>query len=161
MAGYCGMIVNSKHICSPFCLSIMQRVGELSSHTRCLLPCVSLLGQVYFLKRFKKVNYAEAVKACQHDGAALAKVGQLYAAWKFQLLDRCDAGWVDDGSVRYPIVNPRARCGGSDPGVRTLGFPDKKFRLYGAYCFRQDSGSTKAQSTQSPVPNTTSFTRSI
>lgn len=120
-----------------------------------------ILGKVYFLKRFKKVNYAEAVKACQHDGAAIAKVGQLYAAWKFQLLDRCDAGWVDDGSVRYPIVNPRARCGGSDPGVRTIGFPDKKFRLFGVYCFRKDTGSTKAQPTQAPVPRTTSFTGSI
>ena len=98
--------------------------------------CVS--GRVYFLKRFKKINYLEAVKACQRDGAAVAKVGQLYSAWKFQLLDRCEAGWLEDGSIRYPIVNPRARCGGSDPGVRNLGFPDKKFRLYGVYCFRRN-----------------------
>ena len=78
------------------------------------------------------------MKACQRDGAAVAKVGQLYSAWKFQLLDRCEAGWLEDGSIRYPIVNPRARCGGSDPGVRNLGFPDKKFRLYGVYCFRRN-----------------------
>lgn len=92
-------------------------------------------GKVYFLKRFKKVNYAEAVKACVRDGSIVAKVGQLYAAWKFQLLDRCEAGWLEDGSIRYPIVNPRSRCGGSEPGVRHLGFPDKKFQLYGVYCF--------------------------
>lgn len=143
-----------------FHLSFMQLDEELCSLTLAFLPCVSILGQVYFLKRFKKVNYAEAVKACQHDGATMAKVGQLYAAWKFQLLDRCDAGWVDDGSVRYPIVNPRARCGGSEPGIRTIGFPDKKFRLFGVYCFRKDSGS-RTQSTQGPVPSTSSFTRSI
>uniref|UniRef100_A0A3P8V5I7 Hyaluronan and proteoglycan link protein 4 n=1 Tax=Cynoglossus semilaevis TaxID=244447 RepID=A0A3P8V5I7_CYNSE len=94
-----------------------------------------LNGKVYFLKRFKKVNYAEAVKACVRDGSIVAKVGQLYAAWKFQLLDRCEAGWLEDGSIRYPIVNPRSRCGGSEPGVRHLGFPDKKFQLYGVYCF--------------------------
>ncbi|XP_069378391.1 hyaluronan and proteoglycan link protein 4 isoform X1 [Paralichthys olivaceus] len=92
-------------------------------------------GKVYFLKRFKKVNYAEAMKACIRDGSVAAKVGQLYAAWKFQLLDRCEAGWLEDGSIRYPIVNPRSRCGESQPGVRHLGFPDKKFRLYGVYCF--------------------------
>ncbi|XP_023700113.2 hyaluronan and proteoglycan link protein 4 isoform X1 [Paramormyrops kingsleyae] len=98
----------------------------------------NLNGKVYFLKRFKKVTYAEAAKACLRDGSAIAKVGQLYAAWKIQLLDRCEAGWLEDGSVRYPIVNPRARCGGSHPGVRTLGFPDKKFRLYGVYCFQKN-----------------------
>lgn len=93
---------------------------------------------MYFLKRFKKVNYVEATKACVRDGSVVAKVGQLYAAWKFQLLDRCEAGWLEDGSIRYPIVNPRSRCGGSHPGVRHLGFPDKKFRLYGVYCFREN-----------------------
>uniref|UniRef100_A0A3Q4ABF2 Uncharacterized protein n=1 Tax=Mola mola TaxID=94237 RepID=A0A3Q4ABF2_MOLML len=39
-----------------------------------------------------EVNYAEAAKACIRDGSVVAKVGQLYAAWKFQLLDRCKAG---------------------------------------------------------------------
>lgn len=104
-------------------------------------------GEVYFLKRFKKVNYAEGVKACIRDGAAVAKVGQLYAAWKFQLLDRCEAGWLEDGSIRYPIVNPRSRCGGSQPGVRHLGFPDKKFRLYGVYCFHKYMDETAGGST--------------
>lgn len=158
---HCGMTGNSKHflILPVYQVEGLKTVLSHSMSFQC--PFVSLLGQVYFLKRFKKVNYVEAVKACQRDGATVAKVGQLYAAWKFQLFDRCDAGWVDDGSVRYPIVNPRARCGGPDPGVRILGFPDKKFRLYGVYCFRKDSGSTKAQPTQAPVSGTTSFIRSI
>uniref|UniRef100_A0A8C4J0C9 Hyaluronan and proteoglycan link protein 4 n=3 Tax=Casuariiformes TaxID=8784 RepID=A0A8C4J0C9_DRONO len=82
----------------------------------------NLNGKVYFLKTFRKLSYAEAVQACKDNGAAVAKVGQLYAAWKIQLLDRCEAGWVEDGSIRYPIVNPRARCGGREPGVRNLGF---------------------------------------
>uniref|UniRef100_G3PIF5 Hyaluronan and proteoglycan link protein 4 n=1 Tax=Gasterosteus aculeatus TaxID=69293 RepID=G3PIF5_GASAC len=83
---------------------------------------------VYFLKRFKKV------KPALETARRRAKVGQLYAAWKFQLLDRCEAGWLEDGSVRYPVVNP-SRCGGAQPGVRHLGFPDSS-RLYGVYCFR-------------------------
>ncbi|XP_056269923.1 hyaluronan and proteoglycan link protein 4 [Pseudoliparis swirei] len=105
-----------------------------------------LNGRVYFLKRFKKVNHSEAVKACVRDGSAPARVGQLYAAWRFQLLDRCEAGWLQDASVRYPIVNPRARCGGPQPGVRHLGFPDKKFRLYGVYCYRANEDGTAAKS---------------
>ncbi|XP_039622632.1 hyaluronan and proteoglycan link protein 4 isoform X1 [Polypterus senegalus] len=99
----------------------------------------NLNGKVYFLKTYRKMNLAEAMAMCQKDGSEIAKVGQLYAAWKLQLLDRCEAGWVQDGSIRYPIVNPRARCGGPEPGVRMLGFPDKKYRLYGVYCFRKNN----------------------
>ncbi|NXO07674.1 HPLN1 protein, partial [Oriolus oriolus] len=97
----------------------------------------NLNGKVYFLKTFRKLSYSEAVQACKNNGAAVAKVGQLYAAWKIQLLDRCEAGWLEDGSIRYPIVNPRARCGGREPGVRNLGFPDKKYKLFGVYCFKK------------------------
>ncbi|NWR11860.1 HPLN4 protein, partial [Paradoxornis webbianus] len=101
------------------------------------IPLFSPPGKVYFLKTFRKLSYAEAVQACRDNGAAVAKVGQLYAAWKIQLLDRCEAGWLEDGSIRYPIVNPRARCGGREPGVRNLGFPDKKYKLFGVYCFKK------------------------
>ncbi|ETE56241.1 Hyaluronan and proteoglycan link protein 4, partial [Ophiophagus hannah] len=87
-----------------------------------------------------QANFPEAVLACKQNGATVAKVGQLYAAWKIQLLDKCEAGWVGDGSVRYPIVNPRSRCGGREPGVRNLGFPDKKYKLFGVYCFKEAGG---------------------
>lgn len=140
--------------CSVFIhLSLVLTTNSLFS------PLLSLYipsGKVYFLKRFKKVNYAEAVKACIRDGSVVAKVGQLYAAWKFQLLDRCEAGWLEDGSIRYPIVNPRSRCGGSQPGVRHLGFPDKKFRLYGVYCFRKNKDETAGGTDM-----TKSFTNSL
>ncbi|CAB1314025.1 unnamed protein product [Coregonus sp. 'balchen'] len=131
----------------------------------------NLNGKVYFLKRFKKVNYAEAVKACLRDGSVVAKVGQLYAAWKIQLLDRCEAGWLEDASIRYPIVNPRTRCGGPQPGVRHLGFPDLKFRLYGVYCFRKNQErvngdvvkpTQRSGKSSKDIPmNTTTTTRNI
>ncbi|XP_063311442.1 hyaluronan and proteoglycan link protein 4 [Pelobates fuscus] len=98
----------------------------------------NLNGKVYFLKTYRKMSFPEAAKACEDKGDTLAKVGQLYAAWKLQLMDRCEAGWVGDGSVRYPIVNPRMKCGGLEPGVRNLGFPSKKYRLFGVYCYRQE-----------------------
>lgn len=96
----------------------------------------SFSGKVYFLKTYRKLSFPEAVQACKKNGATVAKVGQLYAAWKIQLLDKCEAGWVSDGSIRYPIVNPRSRCGGREPGVRNLGFPDKKYKLFGVYCYK-------------------------
>ena len=96
------------------------------------------------------MNYAEAVKACLRDGSSVAKVGHLYAAWKLQLLDRCEAGWLEDGSIRYPIVNPRSRCGGAQPGVRNLGFPDKKIRLYGVFCFRKNKEGEDPRPTRLP-----------
>ncbi|XP_059846920.1 hyaluronan and proteoglycan link protein 4 [Hypanus sabinus] len=96
-----------------------------------------LKGKVYFLRTFRKLNYVEAVKACKKKSGSIAKVGQLYAAWKLQLLDLCRPGWLSDGSVRYPIINPRSKCGGNKPGVRSLGFPDRRHRLYGVYCFKR------------------------
>uniref|UniRef100_A0A8C3HEP5 Hyaluronan and proteoglycan link protein 4 n=1 Tax=Chrysemys picta bellii TaxID=8478 RepID=A0A8C3HEP5_CHRPI len=111
----------------------------------------NLNGKVYFLKTYRKLSYPEALQACKKNGAKVAKVGQLYAAWKTQLLDKCEAGWVEDGSIRYPIVNPRARCGGQEPGVRNLGFPDKKYKLFGVYCYKKASeGSAKKASEGSP-----------
>ncbi|XP_063084104.1 hyaluronan and proteoglycan link protein 4 [Cavia porcellus] len=96
----------------------------------------NLPGRVFFLKPLRPVPFAGAARACAARGADVAKVGQLFAAWKLQLLDRCTAGWLADGSARYPIVNPRARCGGLRPGVRSLGFPDASRRLFGVYCYR-------------------------
>ncbi|KAF3839134.1 hypothetical protein F7725_017851 [Dissostichus mawsoni] len=68
--------------------------------------------------------------------AELALVGHLYSAWRFQNYDRCDGGWLRDGSVRFPISNPRELCGGiPEAGVRSFGFPNKMKPLFGAYCY--------------------------
>ncbi|XP_074539815.1 hyaluronan and proteoglycan link protein 2 [Halichoeres trimaculatus] len=82
-------------------------------------------------------SFEQAERACKHQGAELALVGQLYAAWRFQKYDQCDGGWLRDGSVRFPISNPRERCGGiPEAGVRSFGFPNRMKHLYGAYCYR-------------------------
>lgn len=93
-------------------------------------------GRFYYLIHPSKLTYDEAVRACQKDGAQIAKVGQMYAAWKLLGYDRCDAGWLADGSVRYPISKPRRRCSPTEAAVRFNGFPDKKHKLYGVYCFK-------------------------
>lgn len=94
------------------------------------------LGRFYYLIHPTKLTYDEAVQACIKDGAQIAKVGQIFAAWKLLGYDRCDAGWLADGSVRYPISKPRKRCSPTEAAVRFVGFPDKKHKLYGVYCFR-------------------------
>ncbi|XP_061603563.1 hyaluronan and proteoglycan link protein 1-like isoform X1 [Phyllopteryx taeniolatus] len=94
-------------------------------------------GDFYFLPHASKLTFAEAAEACVRDGARVAKVGQMYAAWKLAGYDRCDAGWLDDGSVRYPVARPRPRCSPDGPAVRFNGFPDKKRKSYGVYCFRE------------------------
>ncbi|XP_054891499.1 hyaluronan and proteoglycan link protein 3 [Poeciliopsis prolifica] len=95
----------------------------------------SMTGIVYHLNNPRRMNFTEAGRACARDGGRVAKVGQLYAAWKLKGLDRCDAGWVADGSVRYPITNARANCGPSHPGVRSFGFPAPHMK-FGVYCYR-------------------------
>ncbi|XP_062327237.1 hyaluronan and proteoglycan link protein 3-like [Osmerus eperlanus] len=94
----------------------------------------SLRGKVYYLQNMDKLNFTEAQQACQEDGSKMAKVGQVYAAWRYQSLDRCDAGWVADGSLRYPISRPRTNCGPPEPGVRSFGFPPLQDK-HGVYCY--------------------------
>ncbi|XP_023603016.1 hyaluronan and proteoglycan link protein 3 [Myotis lucifugus] len=96
----------------------------------------ALRGRVYYLEHPEKLTLSEAKAACREDGAQIAKVGQLFAAWKFRGLDRCDAGWLADGSARYPVAHPRPTCGPLEPGVRSFGFPDPQSRKYGVYCYR-------------------------
>ncbi|NXL01373.1 PGCA protein, partial [Mesembrinibis cayennensis] len=100
-----------------------------------------LKGEVFFATQPEQFTFPEAQQYCESQNATLASVGQLYAAWK-QGLDRCYAGWLADGSLRYPIVSPRPACGGDAPGVRTIyqhynqtGFPDPLSRHH-AFCFR-------------------------
>ncbi|XP_067412207.1 aggrecan core protein [Emydura macquarii macquarii] len=100
-----------------------------------------LKGEVFFATQPDQFSLPEAQEYCESQNATLASVGQLHAAWKLGL-DRCLAGWLADGSIRYPIVIPRLACGGDKPGVRTIylhpnqtGFPDPLSRHH-AFCFR-------------------------
>uniref|UniRef100_A0A8C3S0N8 Hyaluronan and proteoglycan link protein 2 n=1 Tax=Chelydra serpentina TaxID=8475 RepID=A0A8C3S0N8_CHESE len=82
-----------------------------------------------------KFNYFEAQKACEEQDSRLATYQQLYKAWT-EGLDWCNAGWILDGTVHYPIINPRAPCGGQVlPGVRTYGAKDKEKDRFDAFCF--------------------------
>ncbi|KAK7810162.1 hypothetical protein U0070_026785 [Myodes glareolus] len=100
-----------------------------------------LEGEVFFVTRLEQFTFQEAQAFCEAQNATLASTGQLYAAWSHGL-DKCYAGWLADGSLRYPIVTPRPACGGDKPGVRTVylypnqtGLPDPLSRHH-AFCFR-------------------------
>lgn len=99
-----------------------------------------LSGQVFYAPVTHKMTFEEASEECKKRKAVLASPGQLHAAWR-QGLDRCDYGWLSDGSVRHPVAVPRTKCGGGQLGVRTMyryrnqtGFPEPT-RKFGAYCF--------------------------
>lgn len=85
-----------------------------------------------------RLTFDEAVQACVDDGAEIAKVGHIFAAWKLEGYDRCDAGWMADGSVRYPVSRPRKNCSPTEAAVRLVGFPDKMQKSYGVYCYKPE-----------------------
>lgn len=111
--------------------------GILSSFIILLL---SDTGRVFYTASAEKFTFSEAVVACANQGAQLATTGQLYLAWQGGM-DVCNAGWLGDRSVRYPINVRRPQCGGGLLGVRTVylhtnqtGYPLPESR-YDAFCY--------------------------
>ncbi|XP_040909682.1 brevican core protein-like [Toxotes jaculatrix] len=109
-------------------------------------------GEVFHDPVPQQLSFDEAQLYCRAAGAKLATTAQLYLAWS-EGLDRCSPGWLSDGSVRYPIVTPRERCGGSQAGVKTLyrfsnqtGFPEPSSR-HDVYCLKNN----KDAPTNSPM----------
>lgn len=65
-----------------------------------------------------------------------------FAAWT-EGLDWCNAGWLIDGTVSYPVLHPRPACGGDLlSGIRSYGPRHKTRDNYDAFCF---TSSTKGQ----------------
>ncbi|XP_060937496.1 hyaluronan and proteoglycan link protein 2 [Limanda limanda] len=89
-----------------------------------------------------RFTFYEAMEACAEQDGSLATYNQLYRAWT-DGLDWCNAGWLHDGTVRYPIINPRPVCGGELlSGIRSYGPKDKHHDRFDAFCFTsQTSGS--------------------
>lgn len=107
----------------------------------CFTLCLfSDTGRVFYTASAEKFTFAEAVTECSRQGARLANTGQLYLAWQ-RGMDVCNAGWLGDRSVRYPINIRRPQCGGGLIGVRTVylftnqtGYPLPESR-YDAFCY--------------------------
>ncbi|KAM8960439.1 neurocan core protein, partial [Pelodytes ibericus] len=86
------------------------------------------------------LTYPEAVLSCQENSGVIASPEQLQAAFE-DGLDNCDAGWLSDRSVRYPIKTPRPGCYGDRnnlPGVRTYGERDPQ-ENYDVYCYTEET----------------------
>ncbi|XP_061672016.1 versican a [Syngnathoides biaculeatus] len=100
-----------------------------------------LYGDVFYAPVPQKMTFEEAKDACKTRNSELATPAQLHAAWR-RGLDKCDYGWLSDGSARHPVAVAKIQCGGGLLGVRTMyryknqtGFPEPTTQL-GAYCFK-------------------------
>uniref|UniRef100_UPI0037E9198A neurocan core protein-like n=1 Tax=Semicossyphus pulcher TaxID=241346 RepID=UPI0037E9198A len=82
------------------------------------------------------LSFTDAKRVCVENSAVIATPEQLQATFA-DGYDNCDAGWLSDQTVRYPIQSPRPGCYGDredSPGIRTYGnrSPDE---LFDVYCF--------------------------
>nr|XP_057934342.1 aggrecan core protein-like isoform X2 [Doryrhamphus excisus] len=108
-----------------------------------------MTGRVFHITSAQKFTFSEATRACSQKEAELATTGQLYLAWQSGM-DVCNAGWLGDKSVRYPVSIRRPQCGGGLLGVRTVylhtnqtGYPPPESH-YDAFCYTEfpdDEGS--------------------
>ncbi|XP_064192775.1 aggrecan core protein-like [Anguilla rostrata] len=119
-----------------------------------------MTGSVFYSISPDKFTFAEAEEQCLKLGAQLATTGQLYLAWKAGM-DVCNAGWLADRSVRYPINIARPQCGGGLLGVRTVylfpnqtGYPHPDSR-YDAICYQDDEEGSALPTTAPGLQTTT------
>ncbi|KAM4553955.1 aggrecan core protein [Fundulus diaphanus] len=115
-------------------------------------------GRVFYSMSVDKFSFQEAQDQCVKLGARLATTGELYLAWK-NGMDVCNAGWLADRSVRYPINIPRPQCGGGLVGVRTVwlfpnqtGYPHPDSR-YDAICFQESGDEDAVPGRTTPFPD--------
>nr|XP_020473068.1 brevican core protein-like isoform X7 [Monopterus albus] len=95
-------------------------------------------------------TFERAREACEEIGAQIATPEQLMAAYQSGY-EQCDAGWLSDQSVRYPIQTPRKGCFGDMdalPGVRNYGLVEPH-ELYDVYCYVEN---TEGAATESSIP---------
>ena len=82
------------------------------------------------------LSFLGAQQACEEQDSTLATFSQLFQSWK-EGLNWCNAGWLADGTVQYPITQPRMPCGGHGlaPGVRSYGRRHLHLHRYDVFCF--------------------------
>ncbi|KAI3376933.1 hypothetical protein L3Q82_000172 [Scortum barcoo] len=117
-----------------YCCEVVDGLEDKSSSVH-----LELQGVVFPYQHsggYYHLSFLRAQQACEEQDSTVATFRQLFQSWK-EGLDWCNAGWLADGTVQYPITRPREPCGGHDlaPGVRSYGRRHLHLHRYDVFCF--------------------------
>ncbi|XP_066271676.1 hyaluronan and proteoglycan link protein 1-like [Branchiostoma lanceolatum] len=108
---------------------------QLANLTATLCKATPTRGKIFHMTSPKgRYKYAldEARQACAEKGAVLASIDQLHQAWQ-DGLERCDCGWLSDGTAHYPMQQAFKHCGDRKDVIEC---DRKPTDMYNAWCFR-------------------------
>lgn len=114
-------------LCSIYLDMFVQQSG--------MAPFATSAGKLYCHRQHFQYKYIDPLIEYVYVLDTIQTHWMWQNAWRLTGLDRCDAGWLADGSVRYPVTKPRLNCGPPEPGVRSFGFPPRH-QKFGVYCYR-------------------------
>ncbi|XP_066299714.1 brevican core protein-like [Branchiostoma lanceolatum] len=84
-------------------------MGQIRQELCRVTPTLGLIEHLTSPVGHYQYTWQEAKQACEADGGRLAEYRELYAEYR-RGLERCDCGWLADGTAWYPMHSVWPQC---------------------------------------------------